>query len=100
MSITCAESLISHFDFTTPKGSLQAIKREKKKWGKDSNKRNINERREKKPDFPFNFYIDTFGEKNAQLGREFFKAVFRNPDIYKISFEWREGSRTVIRVRE
>ena len=42
----------------------------------DSNKRKINEYRERKTEFFFNFYIVNFGEENAWLGREFFDTVF------------------------
>ena len=45
MLIICAKSHIFHFDFTTPKGRLQAMQKRKK--GKDSNKRKTNEWKKK-----------------------------------------------------
>ena len=59
----------THFDFTAPKGSLEAMQK-RKKWRKENNRRNIKEWRTKKADFPFNFYIICFGDTVVPLTRK------------------------------
>ena len=83
-STICSKSPIFHFDFTIPKGSLQAM-RKSKKQGKDRKKRKINEWRDKKICL-FNFCIVTSAKKIAQFGREVFNTVFLNPDIFTLPF--------------
>ena len=56
-----------HFDFTTPKGSLQAMQK-RKKWRKENNKRKIKEWRIKKAVIPYNFDI-VYSDKKEMSGQ-------------------------------
>ena len=69
VSIIFAKSPLLCYDFTTPKGSLQAMQQRKKPGKGESNKRQINEwRREKRLTFlSFNFYIVNFGQGASSL---------------------------------
>ena len=49
--------------------------------------------KEKRADFPFNFYIVTFGEKNAHLAREFSSlAAFSKIQTY-VCLDYEKGAK-------